>query len=90
MTAITDTIRQVLDSSARLAVDSAALADDDNLYQQGLTSHAVVNVLMGLEDAFDVELPDALLRRETFESVDSLRAALVSCGVSDESADAAS
>lgn len=85
MTAITDTIREVLDSSARLAVDSATLDDDDNLYQQGLTSHAVVNVLMGLEDAFDIELPDALLRRETFESVGSLRAALASCGVTDQS-----
>jgi acyl carrier protein len=82
--AITDTIREVLNSSARLAVDSTTLGDDDNLYQQGLTSHAVVNVLMGLEDAFDVELPDALLRRETFESVSSLRAALATCGVTDE------
>ena len=84
MSTITDGIREVLNSSARLAVDSTTLGDDDNLYQQGLTSHAVVNVLMGLEDKFDVELPDALLRRDTFESVSSLRAALASCGVTDE------
>jgi acyl carrier protein len=81
---ITDGIREVLNASARLAVDSTTLGDDDNLYQQGLTSHAVVNVLMGLEDKFDVELPDALLRRDTFESVTSLREALASCGVTDE------
>jgi acyl carrier protein len=86
--AITDTIREVLNSSARLAVDSATLTEDDNLYQQGLTSHAVVNVLMGLEDAFEVELPDALLRRDTFESIASLRAALESCGVTDDEAHA--
>jgi acyl carrier protein len=86
---IIDGIREVLNDTARLAVDSTALADDDNLYQQGLTSHAVVNVLMGIEDKFDVELPDAMLRRDTFESVSSLRAALASCGVTDETDGAA-
>ncbi len=90
MSAITDAIREVLDSSARLAVQSSTLADDDSLYQQGLTSHAVVNVLMGIEDRFDIEFPDALLRRDTFESVDSLRVALASCGVTDETDGAAS
>jgi acyl carrier protein len=84
MSTITDAIREVLSKDARLAVDAATLGDDDNLYQQGLTSHAVVNVLMGLEDAFDIELPDALLRRDTFESIASLRTALASCGVTDE------
>ncbi len=90
MSTITDAIRVVLNNSARLAVDSATLSDDDNLYQRGLTSHAVVNVLMGLEDEFDVELPDALLRRDTFESVNSLRTALASCGVTDETRGVAS
>jgi acyl carrier protein len=85
MSTITDSIREVLNSSARLAVDSTTLSDDDNLYQQGLTSHAVVNVLLGLEDAFDIELPDSLLRRDTFESVTSLRQALATCGVTDDS-----
>jgi len=87
---ITDAIREVLNSSARLAVDSATLGDDDNLYQQGLTSHAVVNVLMGIEDRFDIEFPDALLRRDTFASVSSLRAALAASGVTDETSGAAS
>jgi len=84
VSAITDGIREVLNSSARLAVDSATLGDDDNLYQQGLTSHAVVNVLMGIEDRFDIEFPDALLRRDTFASVSSLRAALASSGITDD------
>lgn len=90
MTAITDGIREVLNANARLAVDATTLGDDDNLYQQGLTSHAVVNVLMGIEDRFEVEFPDAMLRRDTFESVTALRAALASCGVTDESTDVVS
>lgn len=90
MSAITDGVREVLNSNARLAVDSTSLSDDANLYEQGLTSHAVVNVLMGIEDKFDIEFPDTLLRRDTFESVNSLRAALASVGVTDENASDAS
>ena len=90
MSIITDAIREVLNSSARLAVDSGTLGDEDNLYQQGLTSHAVVNVLMGIEDRFDIELPDSLLRRDTFASVSSLRAALAASGVTEETCGAAS
>ena len=90
MSIITDAIREVLNSSARLAVDSATLGDEDNLYQHGLTSHAVVNVLMSIEDRFDIEFPNALLRRDTFASVSSLRAALAASGVTDETSGAAS
>ena len=64
MSAITDGIREVLNTSARLAVDSTTLGDDDNLYQQGLTSHAVVNVLMGIEDRFDVRSEERRVGKE--------------------------
>ena len=90
MSTITDAIREVLNRSARLAVDSANLDDEDDLYQHGLTSHAVVNVLMGIEDRFDIEFPNALLRRDTFASVSSLRAALVASGVTDGTSSATS
>jgi acyl carrier protein len=56
------------------------LRDDDDLYQHGLSSHASVNVMLGLESAFDIEFPDVLLRRDTFKSVASIRAALASLG----------
>lgn len=60
----------------RLAVDVAALSDIDDLYRAGLTSHASVNLMLALEDAFDIEFPDRLLRRETFESVAAIRGAI--------------
>jgi acyl carrier protein len=83
MSSITDTLREVLNDVGRLTTDATTLADDDNLYQHGLTSHGTVNVLIGIEDAFETELPDSLLRRETFASISALRDALVSCGVTD-------
>ncbi|HEY1826348.1 MAG TPA: acyl carrier protein [Acidimicrobiales bacterium] len=80
-------IREVLEANGRLPVSALTLSDDDDLYQQGLTSHASVNVMLALEDAFDVEFPDVLLRRDTFKSVAAIRSALTSLGVDPESSD---
>jgi acyl carrier protein len=74
-------IREVLEANGRLPVSASALRDDDDLYQQGLSSHASVNVMLGLENAFDVEFPDVLLRRDTFKSVAAIRDALASLGI---------
>ena len=73
---ITDRIREVVADHGRLAVDVATLSDADDLYRAGLTSHASVNLMLALEDAFDIEFPERLLRRQTFESVASMRDAI--------------
>jgi acyl carrier protein len=75
------TIREILQANGRLPGSALTLGDDDDLYQQGLTSHASVNVMLALEDAFGVEFPDVLLRRETFKSVAAIQGALASLGV---------
>ena len=72
----TDKIRDVIRSYARLPVEVKSLADEDDLYQAGMTSQASVDVMLGLEDAFDVEFPDRMLTRSVFESITSIRAAL--------------
>ena len=69
-------IRTILKEHGRLATDAEALADDADLYQAGMTSHASVNVMLALEGEFDVEFPDAMLKRSVFESVASIRAAI--------------
>jgi acyl carrier protein len=74
------TIREVLEANGRLPVSAMTLRDDDDLYQNGLSSHASVNVMLGLENAFDVEFPDELLRRDTFKSVAAIEAALTTLG----------
>jgi acyl carrier protein len=73
---VTETIRRIVSEEGRLAVDVSTLADDANLYDVGLTSHASVNLMLALEDAFDIEFPDEMLRKQTFESVAAIRAAL--------------
>ena len=78
---VTVTIRDVLEAHGRLLVSLSNLSDDDDLFENGLTSHASVNVMLAIEDAFDVEFPDSLLTKSTFESIKALREALESMGV---------
>jgi acyl carrier protein len=73
---MTDQIRTVLKEHGRLPVDVDTLADDADLFQAGMTSHASVNVMLGLEDAFDIEFPDSMLKRSVFESIASMRTSL--------------
>jgi acyl carrier protein len=71
-----DSIRDTLRQHARLSVDIDALTDEADLYQAGMTSHATVNVMLALEQAFEIEFPDQMLRRSVFESIASMHAAL--------------
>jgi acyl carrier protein len=76
-----DKIRRAIAEHARLPVDVSAVADDTDLYQAGMTSQASVNVMLALEDAFDIEFPDRMLTRSVFESITSISAALTELDV---------
>jgi acyl carrier protein len=73
---LNDDIRAILKEHARLTQDVAALGDETDLYQAGMTSHASVNVMLALEGTFDVEFPDHMLKRSVFASAASIRAAI--------------
>jgi acyl carrier protein len=74
-------IREVLAVHGHLSTPAASLKVDDDLYQRGMSSHASVTLMLALEDAFDVEFPDSLLRRDTFRSIAAIHEALESLGV---------
>jgi acyl carrier protein len=78
---VTDSIREIIQVHGRLPVEVSSLPDDANLYRAGMTSHASVNLMLALEDRFDVEFPDEMLTRTAFESVVAIRTALESLGV---------
>ena len=69
MTKIEKQIRQVLTESGRLAVPTGSLYSEADLFTVGLDSLAIVNVLMSLEERFDIELPDELLSRRSFSNI---------------------
>ena len=69
-------IRRVLSEHARLPVEVDTLSDEADLFAAGMSSHASVNLMLALEDAFDLEFPDRMLKRSVFESIDAISAAI--------------
>ena len=65
-------VRQLIETHGRLSADLAELDGGSDLYDKGLTSLITVNLLLAIEDHFDVEFPDNLLSRRTFQSIDTL------------------
>jgi len=73
---VEETIRGVLSDHGRLAIPVESLTDETDLFGAGMTSHASVNVMLALEDAFDFEFPEKMLKKSTFESIDAIRSAV--------------
>lgn len=69
-------IRDVLDKFGKMPVSAVDIDSASDLYDSGLTSHASVNVMIGLEDEFDIEFPDSMLQKSTFASIDAISAAV--------------
>jgi acyl carrier protein len=67
-----DQIRDVLAAHGRMAIDPHQVDDHADLYELGLTSHASVDVMLALEEEFDIEFPDEVLKKSTFESVHNI------------------
>jgi len=74
---VVEQIRAVLRDHGRLNKPVDAIHVEADLYQAGMTSHASVNVMLALEGMFDVEFPDHMLKRSVFNSVASIRDAVV-------------
>ena len=67
-----EAVRSILAEHSKLAVDITTLDNDSDLYDAGLTSLTTVNLMLAIEDHFDIEFEDDMLSRATFQSVDSL------------------
>lgn len=73
---LVETIRAVIAQHAHLSTEAAGLDASQSLYAAGMTSHASVNVMLGVEDAFDIEFPEELLTKDTFESLETIAQAV--------------
>jgi acyl carrier protein len=69
-------IRKILAEHGRLLVSVDKLSDESDLYEAGLTSLSTVNVMLALEEHFDVEFLDNMLGRKTFGSIRALSEAI--------------
>jgi acyl carrier protein len=66
-------IRRLLNEHGRLAVQASSLTIEQDLYTAGLTSFAAVQLMLGLEEAFNIEFPERMLNRRSFASIASIR-----------------
>jgi acyl carrier protein len=69
-------VRRVVGELAGLPSGIDAVSEDDDLFSAGMSSHASVNVMPGLENEFEIEFPDAMLERSVFESIRSMTVAV--------------
>lgn len=69
---IAEKIRSILAQHGRLTKDVQSLSNDSDLYEAGLTSLTTVNLMLAIEDEFDIEFPDNMLGRKTFGSIEAL------------------
>lgn len=72
-----DKIRDLVRQHAGLPT-GAEIQDDTDLYRAGMKSFASVQLMLALEEVYDIEFPEALLTRTTFRSVAAIAAALAS------------
>ncbi|GAA1083065.1 MULTISPECIES: phosphopantetheine-binding protein [Kitasatospora] len=68
-TAVEDGVRRIVAGVLRTAPGQDDPGPDTDLWSAGLDSMGSVSLMVGLEDEFGIEFPDAMLDRETFSSV---------------------
>lgn len=71
-----DRVRAIVASMNLVPVPLDGLTEQDNLFDAGMTSFGSVQLMMAIEEEFDIEFPNSLLTRKTFATLDGLNAAV--------------
>lgn len=71
-----DRVRAIVGSMNILPVPVDGLSDDDNLFDAGMTSFGSVQLMLAIEEEFDIEFPNSLLTRKTFATFGGLISAV--------------
>lgn len=69
-----DRVRAIVASMNLVPVPLDSLTDDDNLFDAGMTSFGSVQLMMAIEEEFDIE--NSLLTRKTFATLAGLNSAV--------------
>jgi acyl carrier protein len=73
---VMDTVRGIVDQQLNFSVQGYEWSPDDDLWDLGMTSLTCLGLMLSIEDAFDIELPEQLLKESTFRSVNAITAAV--------------
>jgi acyl carrier protein len=69
-----DAIRNLLQEHGRLHQPVNSLTSDASLYDAGLTPFAAIRTMLALEEAFKIEFPASMQRRQSFASINAIAA----------------
>ena len=64
-------IRTILKHVAHLEAAIDSIGDGDDLYEAGLSSLDTIQLMLAIEQ-FNIEIPDEMLNRNLFRSIDAL------------------
>ena len=67
-----DEIRDLVLAQARLPLSAASVSDVTNLDEAGLTSLARINMIIAIEERYEITFDDELLTRENFKNIQSI------------------
>lgn len=73
---VNNELRTIIKDVAHLEVPIDTVADGDDLYEAGLSSLNTIQLLLAIEHHFNIEVPDDMLSRQLFQSIDSLAGAV--------------
>nr|WP_241020393.1 acyl carrier protein [Burkholderia sp. Ac-20345] len=65
-------IRTILKHVAHLEAAIDSIGDRDDLYDAGLSSLDTIQLMLAIEKQFNIEIPDEMLNRNLFRSIDAL------------------
>ena len=69
-------IIEILKNAGKVSLADGTLDPALDLFEHGLTSFNSVQVMLTIEEKLGIYFPDDLIRRETFQSLGNLKAAL--------------
>lgn len=73
---MTDKIREIIARTVELPGGIDGVTDTADLYEAGMTSFGSVQLMLALEEEFDIEFPERMLNRKLFSSIANIKAAL--------------
>jgi acyl carrier protein len=62
-------VRELLGERLKVPADDALLTDDASLLDLGLDSTAILSLVVGLEEVFDIEIADHEINPDNFGSI---------------------
>jgi acyl carrier protein len=75
--ATTNRVAEIVRQAMSEGSASESLARDSNLYDAGLTSMAMVKLMLAVEVAFDISIPDEDLHPDNFRTTGAIESLVV-------------